>query len=81
VVDRREQPGEEPLECGRLGGVEGRGAVGADFGRGLLEPVRAPGGQDDIGPLGAGPAGCLQPDARAAADDDDGLAGQSARAG
>jgi len=63
VVDRRGQPGEEPLERGWVGGVEGRGAAGADFGRGLLQPIRAPGGQDDLGPLGAGPAGGLQPDA------------------
>jgi hypothetical protein len=76
VVDRRGQPGEEPLECGWVGGVEGRGAAGADFGCGLPQPVRAPGGQDDLGPLGAGAAGGLQPDARAAADDDDGLAEQ-----
>jgi hypothetical protein len=57
-------------------GVEGRGALRADLGRRLLEPVGIAAGEDDIGTLGPGAPGCLESDARAAADHDDGLPGQ-----
>ena len=60
----------------RVVGVEGRGALRAEFGRRLLEPVGIAGGEDDIGTLGPGAPGGLEPDARAAADHDDGLPGQ-----
>ena len=46
------------------------------FQRRLPEPVGIAAGEDDIGTLGPGPPGGLQPDARAAADHDDGLSGQ-----
>ena len=40
VVDRRRQFLEEPLQPVEVGGIEGRGVLRAEFGRGLLEPVR-----------------------------------------
>ncbi len=48
----------------------------ADLGRRLLEPARVTGDEDDSGALGACEPGGLQTDARAAADQDDGLPGQ-----
>jgi hypothetical protein len=53
--------------------VEDRGAPCAEFGRGPLEAAGVAGGQDDVGALGAGQAGRLEPDADAAADHEDGL--------
>jgi hypothetical protein len=41
-----------------------------------LQAVGVAAGQDDLGALGAGLAGGLQPDAGAAADHDEGLPGQ-----
>ena len=76
VIDLGGQTSEEPVAGGRVGGVEGRGAARADFGRGPLEAVGITPGQDDVGALGAGAAGGRQPDAGAAADHDDDLAGQ-----
>jgi hypothetical protein len=73
VVDRRGQLVEEPLEPVEVGGIEGHGALRAEFGRGPLEALETAAGQDDVGALGAGAAGGLKPDARAAADHDDGL--------
>ena len=61
---------------GRVGGVEGRGALRADFGRRLPEPVGIAAGEDDVGALSPGAPGCLEPDAGAAADQHDGLPGQ-----
>ena len=40
------------------------------------EPVGMATGEDDLGTLGLGASGGLEPDARAAADEDDGLPGQ-----
>jgi hypothetical protein len=76
VVDRPWQVAEEPVEGGRIGGVEGRRAQRADFLSGVLKPLGIAAGQDDIGALGAGAAGGLEPDAGAAADHHDGLPGQ-----
>jgi hypothetical protein len=42
----------------------------------LLEPLRVPGREDDVGALAAGEAGGLEPDTRATPDHDDGLAKQ-----
>jgi hypothetical protein len=39
MIDRCRQVAEEPLQRGRVVGVEGRGAFGADLQRGLFEPV------------------------------------------
>lgn len=68
LVDRPGQSAEEPVEDSRIGGVEGRRAQRADFLRGVLKPLGIAAGQDDIGALGAGAAGGLEPDAGAAAD-------------
>src|SRR5260370_42500265 len=76
MVDRRWQAAEEPLQGSRVLGVEGRGTLRAEFQRRLLEPVGIAAGEDDIGTLSPGASSCLEPDARAAADDDDGLSGQ-----
>jgi hypothetical protein len=57
--------------------VASRAAVWrTDVGRRLAEPFGTATDEDDVGPLGPGPARGLQPDARAAADQDDGLPGQ-----
>jgi hypothetical protein len=58
----------------RSGGVEGRGAAGAELARGALEALGVAGGEDDVGALGACAPGRFESDAGAAADDDDGLA-------
>ena len=85
VVDRRWQAAEEPVKGGRVCGVEGRGADsaglgrgadGAELGRGPLNAARVAAGQDHHGALVAGPAGCLEADACAAADHHNGLAEQ-----
>ena len=64
---------EEPLQRCRVGGVEGGGAPRADVARRLLEALGIAAGEDDVGALGAGAPGGLEPDAGAAADQDDGL--------
>ena len=56
-----------------VGGIEGHGTLRAEFRRGPLEALGTAAGQDDVGAIGAGPAGGLKPDAGAAADHDDGL--------
>jgi hypothetical protein len=73
VVDRCWQVLKEPLRGSRVGGVEGCGALRADLQRRLLEPVGIAAGEDYIGALSPGAPGCLEPDARAAADQDDSL--------
>jgi hypothetical protein len=42
----------------------------------VLQALGIAAGQDDVGPLRAGPPGSLEPDAGAAPDHDDGLPGQ-----
>jgi hypothetical protein len=75
VVDPHRQVLEEPIESGRIGGVEGRDLQRTEFRRGSLETLGIPAGQDDAGALGASPSGRLQPNARTAPDHDDGLSG------
>jgi hypothetical protein len=76
VVDRGWESLEERLQGGRIVGVEGRGVLRVELERCSLEAFRAAPGEDDAGALGAGSPGGFQPDAGAAADDDDGLAEQ-----
>jgi hypothetical protein len=76
MVDRCWQSLEEPLQGSRVGGVEGRRAQCADVQRRLLEPAGIAAGEDGIGTLSPGAPGCLETDAGAAADHDDGLSGQ-----
>ena len=71
---------EELLEPVGVGGVEGRGAHGAELAGRALEALGVAAGEDDVGALGARPPGGLEPDAGAAADHDDGLAEQFRRA-
>ena len=56
--------------------VEGRGALRVELDRCLLKALGIAPGEDDAGALGAGSPGGFQPDAGAAADDDDGLSEQ-----
>src|SRR4030088_2732411 len=76
MVDRCWQVPEEPLQGSRVVGVEGRGALRAEFHRRLLQPVGIAAGEDDIRTLSPGASSCLEPDACAAADHDDRLSGQ-----
>ena len=76
MVDPVGQAHEEPLQSGGVVGVEGGGAPRPDVERRPLQPLGIPAGEDDLGSLAAGASGGLQPDARAAADDDDRLAEQ-----
>jgi TetR/AcrR family tetracycline transcriptional repressor len=76
VVNRSRQAGEELPEGGRVGGVEGRDLARADIGRGLLEVLGVPAGEDDLRALLAGAAGGFQAYAGAAADHEDGLPAQ-----
>ena len=73
VVDRGRQVTEEPLEGGRIRGIEGRGAQRVELARGALEALGISAGEDHDGPLSACSSGCFQPDAGAPADHDDGL--------
>ena len=73
VVDRRGQVLEERPEPFEVGGVEGLDALRVDLGRGALEPRLVAAGQDDVGALGAGAPGGFESNARAPANDDDGL--------
>jgi hypothetical protein len=76
VVDRGRQLVEEPLQRGRVGGVEGGGAARVDVARRLLEPLGIAAGEDHLGALATGAASGLEADAGTAADQDDGLAEQ-----
>jgi hypothetical protein len=73
MVDRVGQVLEESLQRGRIGGVEGGGAPSADVKRCLLEALGIRAGEHDLGTLRAGSLGCCEPDAGAAADQDDRL--------
>src|SRR5215468_8431971 len=72
VVDGRGQRVEEPPEPVEVGGVEG-GDAGPELEAGAVQAVGVAGGEDDAGSPGAGEPGCLEPDAGAAPDDQDGL--------
>src|SRR5262249_5375987 len=76
MVNRSGQVREEPLRGGRVRGVECRGALRAYLGRRLPEPSGIAAGEDDIRAFGPGAPGRLEADARAAADQHDGLPGQ-----
>ena len=76
MVDRSRQLGEVPLPAGQVVGVEAGRAAGAELIGRIAEPVRVAPGQDRLGVLHPGHASGLQPDARAPADHDDGLAFQ-----
>ena len=68
--------GREPEEGVELVGVvrvERRVLRGPDVGGGAAEALGVPAGEDDLGAFGAGAPGRLEPDAGAAAEDDDGL--------
>ncbi len=71
VVDRPGQPVEEAFELHRIMRVEGRGAEGVGLlGRGT-QPFRVPSGEDHARALVKGEPCGRQPDACAAADDDE----------
>src|SRR5262252_5659903 len=72
VVDLLWQALEELVEGGRVGGVEGRGAQRAEFGRSVLQALGIAARQYDVRALGACLPGGFEPDAGAAADHDDG---------
>src|SRR5262245_22711959 len=76
LVDRSWEIVEERPQGRRIVGVEGRGALRVQLERRLLEAFAVAPGEDNAGALGAGSPGGFQPDAGAAADDDDGLAEQ-----
>src|SRR5262245_21489226 len=76
MVDRTWEIAEERLQGGRIVGVEGRGALRVELERCLLEALGIAPREDHAGALGAGSPGGLQPDAAAAADDNEGLAEQ-----
>ena len=75
VVDRGGQGVEEPLEPVEVGGVEG-GDAGPELQADPVQAVGVAGGEDQVGALGAGQPGRLQPDAGAAPDHEHGLAEQ-----
>jgi hypothetical protein len=76
MVNRARQFLKERPQGSRIVGIEGRGALGAEFARRLFEAFAIASDEDDAGALGAGTASGFKPDASAAADDDDGLAEQ-----
>jgi len=76
MVDGRREGPEERVESVGIEGVECRVPLRADLGGGASEALRVPAGEDDLGAFGAGGPGGFEPDAGAAADDDDGLPAQ-----
>jgi hypothetical protein len=76
MVDRRGQVFKEVVQGVRVVGVEGRGVLGTDLCRGVVQAVRTASGENDIGSLGAGSSGGLQADACATTDQDDSLSKQ-----
>ena len=79
VIDRRGQLVEEPAEPVEVGGVEGGDAGGPELEADALQAIRVARGEDHLGALRARAPGGLEPDARAAADHDDGLPEQRRR--
>jgi len=76
VVDRRGQPGEEAFDIGGAAEVEYPGPRGVDVAGGTVEAFALATGEDDAR-IGRSRLVCgLQPDAGAAAQDDDGLPGE-----
>src|SRR5262249_46189406 len=76
VVDRCSETVKERLQGGWIVGIEGCGALRVDLERRLLEALGIAPGENHAGALGAGSPCCFEPDARAPADDDDGLTEQ-----
>jgi hypothetical protein len=76
MVNRARQILKERLQGSRIVGIEGRGAIGAEFARRLFEAFTIASGEDDAGALGAGTPGGFKAYAGAAANDDDGLVEQ-----
>ena len=76
MVNRARQILKKRLQGSRIVGIEGRGALGAEFARRLFEAFAIASGEDDAGALGAGTPRGFKANARAAANDDDGLAEQ-----
>jgi hypothetical protein len=62
MVNRPGQATEERAQRGLVGGVERRDVARADVGRGLLQAVGVPAGDDDTGALPGRLAGGLQSD-------------------
>ena len=75
VVDRPGQLVEEPPEPAEVGGVEG-GDAGPELEADAVQAIRVARRDDHVRPLLARAPGSLEPDAGAAADHDDGLAGE-----
>jgi hypothetical protein len=73
VVDRRAQLVEESSEPFKVGRVESRGALRADFDRGALQALNIPTSEDQLGSLSACSSGRFEPDSGATADHNDGL--------
>ena len=73
MVDRSLHAREEVAQGGRVGGIEGCGAVRTDFGRRKGEPIGVTPRENDVGSLGAGSSGGLKADACRTTDADDGL--------
>ena len=70
------RPSKNSLQRCRVVGVEGGSAPRVDVTGCTLEPLGIPAHEDDVGTLTARAAGGLEPDAGAAADQDDGLTEQ-----
>jgi hypothetical protein len=75
LENRRVQLVEEPREPGEVGGVEG-GDAGPELEAGAVQAVRVARRDDHVGSLLARAPSSLEPDAGAAADHQDRLAGQ-----
>jgi hypothetical protein len=67
MVNRARQILKERLQGSRIVGIEGRGALGAEFVRRLFEAFAIASGEDDAGALGAGTPSGFKAYARAAA--------------
>ena len=76
VVNRLGEIFKERAQGVVVPGVEGRGVLGSHLACSMLQPLGIAARQNDLGSLGPRPAGSLEADAGAAADDDDGLAGK-----
>ena len=81
VVDRARQPAKNASSAAESVASKAARAPRADSPAALLQPLGIAAGEDDVGALGAGAAGRLEPDAGAAADHDDGLPAQLRLAG
>ena len=61
MVNRARQILKERPQGSRIVGIEGRGALGAEFARRLFEAFAIASGEDDAGALGAGTPSGLRP--------------------